>query len=279
MAESNLPLSLPRRLWVSPIDAFATLLRHPSVLLADRRTQARARRWLATAVLVCGLIVVSMMVFDVPAIEAQLPRGAPQLWLVRIYTEFAEPEYFLWPLGLATLIFVFAGAFAKTQVTRGVIAAIAVRAGFLFLAVALPNAMTEIIKDLIGRARPFVGGTANAFLFSPFAFDPRFESFPSSHAVTAFAVAFAIGSLWPRARFVLAFYAVGIAISRVVLLAHHPSDVLGGAAIGLIGAMLVRSWFARRRLAFFVGREGGVKSLPGPSVQRLKKVAGELFSQ
>ena len=176
----------------------------------------------------------------------------------------------------------FAGALAKTPIARGVIAAIAVRTGFLFLAVALPNLVAEIIKEIVGRGRPFVGGTANAFLFSPFAFEARFESFPSSHAVMPLLRPSSCRRLALAARTVCsenAMYAVGIAISRVVLLAHHPSDVLAGAVIGLIGAMLVRSWFARRRLAFFVSPEGAVQSLAGPSFHRLKKVARDLFSQ
>jgi undecaprenyl-diphosphatase len=38
--------------------------------------------------------------------------------------------------------------------------------------------------------------------------------------------------------------------SRVVVLAHHPSDVVAGALVGTVGAALVRRWFAARRLVF-----------------------------
>ena len=44
--------------------------------------------------------------------------------------------------------------------------------------------------------------------------------------------------------------------SRLVLLAHHPSDVAGGALVGIVGAMAVRYWFAARHLGFDI-REGG----------------------
>ena len=46
-------------------------------------------------------------------------------------------------------------------------------------------------------------------------------------------------------------YAVAIAASRLVLLAHHPSDVVGGAVIGLLGALCLRYWFAARQLGFY----------------------------
>ena len=37
-----------------------------------------------------------------------------------------------------------------------------------------------------------------------------------------------------------------VATERLVLLAHHPSDVLAGALNGVLGAMVVRYWFAAR---------------------------------
>ena len=53
-------------------------------------------------------------------------------------------------------------------------------------------------------------------------------------------------------------YALLIAASRLVLLAHHPSDVVAGALIGVVGAMGVRYWFAARRLGFAIGRDGAI---------------------
>jgi undecaprenyl-diphosphatase len=65
-------------------------------------------------------------------------------------------------------------------------------------------------------------------------------------------------------------YAVLIALSRVIVTAHHPSDVVAGAIIGALGALLVRNWFAARRLGFWVASDGTVRRLPGPSLRHLK---------
>ena len=82
----------------------------------------------------------------------------------------------------------------------------------------------------------------------------------------------AVAAVWPRMRGLIIAYALLIAFTRLVLLAHHPSDVVAGAAIGLIGAMCVRYWLAVRGLGFAVG-DGGVIS---PAVQGLPKgVAAE----
>jgi membrane-associated phospholipid phosphatase len=70
-------------------------------------------------------------------------------------------------------------------------------------------------------------------------------------------------------------YALAIAASRLVLLAHHPSDVVAGALIGVIGAMVARYWFAARRLGFTIHRDGAIVALGGPTPGRLKGVARE----
>jgi hypothetical protein len=49
--------------------------------------------------------------------------------------------------------------------------------------------------------------------------------------------------------------------------------VVAGALVGVIGAMVVRYWFAARRLGFAIERDGTIVALPGPSLERLKRVA------
>jgi undecaprenyl-diphosphatase len=101
---------------------------------------------------------------------------------------------------------------------------------------------------------------------------------PSGHATTAFAAAVALGALWPRARPLLWIYAVTIALSRVIIAAHYPSDVIAGAFVGGFGALILRNFFAARRLGFAPGRDGTVRALPGPSLRRVKSVAVRIFA-
>ncbi len=61
-------------------------------------------------------------------------------------------------------------------------------------------------------------------------------------------------------------------------LAHHPSDVVAGALLGMIGAMLVRYWFAARHLAFTIRSDGAILPLAGPSPGHLKRVARGAFA-
>jgi undecaprenyl-diphosphatase len=62
--------------------------------------------------------------------------------------------------------------------------------------------------------------------------------------------------------------------SRVVVLEHHPSDVLAGALVGAIGADMVRRWFAARRLLFSASN---LKASPGPSFSQIRQAIVEIF--
>jgi undecaprenyl-diphosphatase len=57
-------------------------------------------------------------------------------------------------------------------------------------------------------------------------------SFPSGHTITAFAAVVSIGCVYPLLVPVLAFCALSVAASRIVLGMHFLSDVVAGAAIG-----------------------------------------------
>ena len=148
--------------------------------------------------------------------------------------------------------------------SRRVLAAFTVRLGFVFAAIALPGLFVTVVKRLIGRARPFVGGDADPFLYLPFGWRPEYASLPSGHATNVFAALVAVGLVWPRRAAIMLIYALIIAASRVIVLAHHPSDVIAGAVVGTVGALLVRDWFAARRLGFVMEPDGARAGAAGP---------------
>jgi membrane-associated phospholipid phosphatase len=218
----------------------------------------------------------TMVLLDAPLIMAV---GSLPDWVGRLFnelTDFGTSDWFLVPLALVLLALAALASPALAHMSRLVLAALTVRLGFLFAAIALPGLFVTIVKRLIGRARPFVGGHADPFLYAPFGWRPEYASLPSGHATNVFAALFAVGLVWPRLRAVMLVYALIIAASRVIVLAHHPSDVVAGAVVGTIGALLVRDWFAARRLGFVMDAGGGVRTLPGPSLRRLKTVARQV---
>jgi undecaprenyl-diphosphatase len=272
-ASSNYFTRLGLFAWLS----LAQLVHPPSHSRRAEAARQCARRSLFLTAGIGVAIIVLMYALDATEIGWMPPRGTGWLWPVRILTDLGKSAYVLW--ALAAILFAIAIAFPRARGTaRSLLIGFGARMLFIFFAVLLPVLAGEIIKDMIGRGRPFVGGQANAFNFSHFAGTEAYASFPSGHAVTAFALAFAVSAVWPHLRAVMLIYAVLIGVSRLVLLAHHPSDVVAGALLGVIGAMLVRYWFAAHHLAFTIRRDGAIEPLAGPSLGHLKRVARDAFA-
>lgn len=242
----------------------ARLVRSPShSRRADAARHAAQRSLLLITAIGIGIVVLMYLV-DAPEIGLMPARGTPSLWPIRIVTDFGKSSYVLWTLfGLMVLL-----VFALPLVDLGrriILIGYATRVQFLFFAVLAPVLVGEVLKGIIGRGRPFVGGQANPFNFSHFAWSEAYASLPSGHSITAFALAFAVSAVWPQLRTLMIVYALVIGASRLVLLAHHPSDVVAGALLGVIGAMAVRYWFAARRIIFTIHQNGTIVPLMGPS--------------
>ncbi len=255
-------------LWASA----AQLVRAPSHSRRAEAARRAARHGLWLTLVISAAVIALMYMLDAIEIGWMPKRGTPSLWPLRFLTDFGKSEYVLWALAALAFAVLVASA-ASRGTARALLLGLGTRMQFLFLAVLVPVLATDLIKWTVGRGRPFVGGEANVFNFVHFSDSPAYASFPSGHATTAFALAFAVAALWPQTRVWMLVYALFICATRLVLLAHHPSDVVAGALIGVIGAMLVRYWFAARRLGFAIERSGHIVALPGPSLERLKRVA------
>ncbi|GLR96367.1 MULTISPECIES: phosphatase PAP2 family protein [Bradyrhizobium] len=252
--------------------ALAQLVRSPSHSRRAEAARKLARHSLWLSAVGAALVIVLMVGLDQTEIELMPPRGTPSLWPIRILTDFGKDEYLLIVLGAALVAVAFVAA-GLHGTRRSVLLGFGTRLQYIFLSVAVSALVAEILKYLIGRGRPFVGGKANPFNFVPFEGTGAYASLPSGHAVAAFALAFAVSALWPRLRVFMFTYAIVILLTRLVLLAHHPSDVVAGALVGMVGAMTVRYWFAARRLGFAIRADGTIVPLPGAARGRLKRVA------
>jgi undecaprenyl-diphosphatase len=108
----------------------------------------------------------------------------------------------------------------------------------------------RVLKPGFARLRPSFALSDAVRVLSPAA---DVGSMPSLHAANAFAVAVVVTMAWPRAGLVALPVAGLIAVSRVGVGVHWPSDVLAGALYGaLVGVLVVlsaRRAVARRRAA------------------------------
>lgn len=98
------------------------------------------------------------------------------------------------------------------------------------------------LKNIVCRPRPFMEIAPGPELLIP---PPDGYSFPSGHSCASFAAATAIfirDKRFGAAAFVLAGL---IAFSRVFLFVHYPTDVLAGALLGVVCAIVVYITYGR----------------------------------
>jgi undecaprenyl-diphosphatase len=102
-------------------------------------------------------------------------------------------------------------------------------------------AINQLILLLFDRARPYVADVTH-LIVEP-STDP---SFPSDHATATAAIATAFLLNGNRVRgCVFAAAALLVSLSRVYVGTHYVSDVLGGAATGVLAAWLVGLLYRR----------------------------------
>ena len=126
-------------------------------------------------------------------------------------------------------------------------------ANFAFFTIALSGIAANIIKNMIGRARPKMLDTLGPFHFEHAAFESTYASFPSGHSTTSGAIGMVMILLFPRYWPVWLAIAVLGGVSRVMVGAHYPSDVLAGLAFGAGFVILSARWLALRGTMFTLG--------------------------
>jgi undecaprenyl-diphosphatase len=92
------------------------------------------------------------------------------------------------------------------------------------------------LKHLLGRPRPkFVH--SGEWQFTP-SWASGLDSFPSGHTTASFAVATVVAKRFPPFGPLCVSVAAFVALSRVLRGSHFPTDVLGGAVLGVVSGSL-----------------------------------------
>ena len=101
--------------------------------------------------------------------------------------------------------------------------------------------LPHVLKTVFNQTRPdrlTIRGHLHGVSFSGKAED----AFPSGHAMHMGALASAAGTLPPGPRRTVQALAVGLSLTRIVVLAHWVSDVIAGFTLGAVLERLLRLW-------------------------------------
>jgi membrane-associated phospholipid phosphatase len=180
------------------------------------------------------LIIVSYFYADQPTAQwchTHLTQNEKEIFL--FITQFGESTFYLIGFAILALLFHF---YWKNALRAN-------QSLFLFACVAVSGIAVDIVKIIAGRYRPSELFERGMYGFDFFHLDRALTSFPSGHTTTAFALAAAIGYLWPRYSVLAWLFALSVGISRIAITAHYPSDVMGGVLTGILSvSVLLLYW-------------------------------------
>lgn len=109
----------------------------------------------------------------------------------------------------------------------------------------------DLLKRLFGRLRPDVSAGATLFLGPSLSGDSF--SFPSGHAMAAFALAATLTAFYPRWRWLFVAAALAVCLARVQLNRHFFGDTVAAGVVG---------WYLASALLAWLGRAGNARRTP-----------------
>ncbi|MBZ9688544.1 phosphatase PAP2 family protein [Clostridium estertheticum] len=106
----------------------------------------------------------------------------------------------------------------------------------IFLTLIIGTIVGEgIVKHIVRRVRP----CNKQDNFSMFNLKPISYSFPSGHTLSSFAAAEMLSLYFTQYRLVFMSMAILIALSRLYLYVHYPTDVIAGFIIGVLCSKII----------------------------------------
>ena len=201
-------------------------------------------------IIALNLVIIAFFLIDVPVasyVERSMNIIAP---VAAMITDFGKSG---WILIAAALIFIEAQALCRvTSCFKSRFRAMVVSqtAAYLFFTVAASGLIANLIKRLVGRARPLHLHELGSMDFSPLHGSAQFESFPSGHSTTVGALMMAMTLLAPAYRTLFLILAIWLGLTRVLVGAHYTSDVIAGLAFGGWFSIMSAILFARCGLLF-----------------------------
>jgi membrane-associated phospholipid phosphatase len=264
-ATEGRPATLAAR-WRNNAQAFGTRFQR---MRASRRGRERTRALVAgVTVMSLALVVLAAVTLDTASVAwaSGLPTGVRAFfaWVTR----WGKSDWLLIPSGVVVIVLFWGDWQAVDRRVAAAWAEIGALVGTFFVAIAASGLTVDVVKAVIGRARPVRFAEGGPFGFHPFSFTYALNGFPSGHATTMGAALMVAALLsWTTAAPVFVLAAL-VAVSRVAIGAHYPSDVAAGFLFGAAYAYFLAVGLAKGRIGFTVDLAGR----PRPRMTAVRRV-------
>ena len=146
----------------------------------------------------------------------KINRLGQRSWVRNFFAVISRLGDWYFYAGMAVVLFALQGASAGPKLLG------------ILLAAGVGLAIYKVLKACLVRERPFVHNGTIACGTAPL----DKYSFPSGHTLHAVSFTIMFANAEPALMMICAPFAVLVALSRVILGLHYPSDVLVGAGIG-----------------------------------------------
>jgi membrane-associated phospholipid phosphatase len=128
-------------------------------------------------------------------------------------------------------------------------------AKLVWMSTLLSGCGIQVLKFFFGRARPKMWIEDAIYGFDFWRIGYAFSSFPSGHAATIMGTFLALALTLPRYKYALIALGLLIAVTRIFVCAHYPSDVLAGLCLGATCTWLLYCHISHDQLKTFTDEQ------------------------
>lgn len=195
------------------------------------------------------IIALTFFHIDTPIEKLVISLSPEVKYFFQKVTDFGKADWIIISCAIIIIIRLFINSNKVSEKLVNNFNRLTLYASFIVSSVIISGIIGQIIKSIIGRARPPLFEQYGSAYFHHFNFfDAPFASMPSGHSTTIGSLFVCLFFIFPRFKYLWIVLAIFFATSRIFVRAHYPSDVIFGLALGSYTSIYIYYWLKNRKL-------------------------------
>ncbi|HZW61195.1 MAG TPA: phosphatase PAP2 family protein [Candidatus Babeliales bacterium] len=191
-------------------------------------------KFLLSTIIVMMIYALSYLYLDIPLAYAAKSLSKTFLFTISTYvTRLGDDK--IW-----TMIIIIGLLIIGIQTYQNKILSVnSKKFGYVFLSILFATVIGSVLKVILARYRPEMLFEHGLYGFHYFSLKDMYHSTPSGHALCIFAACTSLSILFRRYMVLFFLIAIIVGLSRIILTKHYLSDVILGAYIGMMSALII----------------------------------------